>query len=183
MAKNESLTKATVLEITANYPLANVSNPPAINLPVMKSRSTGHSRGGNYQSTSQSFIDAYLARKRRDEIDRLMAMLLEWMDSPNFKSSTAGATGSSSQASLSSGTSSTPGKINTSGQKRARRRDSLDGSGGDGNEDDKHGSKRTRVEQANSPKLACPFFKRDPQKYANRQACTGPGYTMIARLK
>ncbi|KAJ2893951.1 uncharacterized protein MKZ38_008057 [Zalerion maritima] len=32
-------------------------------------------------------------------------------------------------------------------------------------------------------KLACPFYKRNPRKYANGQACTGPGWDTTHRLK
>jgi hypothetical protein len=187
LAKHENLTKdAVILDITVQHSLANISNSSATN-PLAMNSENGVSRGGNYQSTSQSFIDAYLARRKREEIDKLMAMLLEWMDSKRSTRGTAGSSGSSSRASPSSRASSSSGSTNQSlsGQKRAHRRDSLDGSnpGGDENEDDKHGNKRPKIAPANTRKLACPFFKRDPPKYANRQACTGPGYSSIARLK
>ena len=32
-------------------------------------------------------------------------------------------------------------------------------------------------------RLACPFFKRDPHKYETEQACTGPGWLIVHRIK
>lgn len=40
-----------------------------------------------------------------------------------------------------------------------------------------------RLRRAQQKKLACPFFKRSPQKYANGQACTGPGWETAHRVK
>ncbi|KAH8680581.1 hypothetical protein BX600DRAFT_504352 [Xylariales sp. PMI_506] len=145
--------------------------------------------GGRSQSTSQSSIDAYLARKKREAINRLMEMVEAWLDSDEFTSACSGASGSgtsrstpcSSQKSSSRGT---PQK--SSGQKRPYRRDSFDGEDNGGNSggggEDKRGSKRHRAD-ANTLRLACPYFKHDPSRFSTKQACTGPGWTSIARLK
>ncbi|KAK9772966.1 hypothetical protein SCAR479_10296 [Seiridium cardinale] len=152
----------------------------------MNSKIASTSRGGSNQSTSQSFIDAYLARRKREEIQKLMEMLVEWIDTRASTTHASGA-GSSSQPAAStrssSSASSTPQKL--AGQKRSLRRDSFDGSdpGRDGNGEDKRGNKRSRTGALPPPKLACPFFKREPGKYKDRQACTGPGYSSISRLK
>ncbi|KAI0153719.1 hypothetical protein BJ166DRAFT_364684 [Pestalotiopsis sp. NC0098] len=42
-------------------------------------------------------------------------------------------------------------------------------------------TKRTRP--SGNLKFACPYFKRDPTRYTRRQACSGPGFTSISRLK
>ena len=32
-------------------------------------------------------------------------------------------------------------------------------------------------------RYACPFFKRNPQKYGSRSACSGPGWESVSRVK
>ena len=34
-----------------------------------------------------------------------------------------------------------------------------------------------------TPRYACPFFKRNPQEYGNRSACSGPGWESVHRVK
>ncbi|KAH8682543.1 hypothetical protein BX600DRAFT_448799 [Xylariales sp. PMI_506] len=53
----------------------------------------------------------------------------------------------------------------------------------DGDEDDDGGSKKPKTVQRLSERYACPFFKRDPVNWSGRGACTGPGWSSIARLK
>jgi hypothetical protein len=43
-------------------------------------------------------------------------------------------------------------------------------------------SKRARQLDAGEPLLACPFFKRNPNRCTHR-ACAGPGYVSFSRLK
>lgn len=155
----------------------------------MKSKVAKTSRGGSNQSTSQSFIDAYLARRKREEINKLMEMLEGCLDSLDVTAHAHGAGNSSQRCNSSHSSSSTGSNTNApqkpARQKRALDRDSFDESdpGRDGNDQDKRGGKRSRVSTSPALKLACPFFKRDPTKYKDRQACTGPGYTSISRLK
>lgn len=35
----------------------------------------------------------------------------------------------------------------------------------------------------NNLKFACPYFKRDPTRFTRRQACSGPGFSSISRVK
>ncbi|KAF3026681.1 hypothetical protein E8E14_014607 [Neopestalotiopsis sp. 37M] len=154
----------------------------------MKSKVAVTSSGGINQSTSQSFIDAFLARRKRDEINKLMIMVEECIDSLDITSHAHGAGESSrrpkSNHSNSSGSSAgTPQK--TSQKRSLTHRDSFDDSdpGQDGNDREKRAGKRTRLTPCPTLKLACPYFKRDPSKYKGRQACTGPGWSSISRLK
>ncbi|KAH6659137.1 hypothetical protein BKA67DRAFT_6707 [Truncatella angustata] len=183
--KNESVTQSTIIRVVPARSTSANQIPLFSDSLAMNSKIVGTSRGGSHQSTSQGFIDAYLARKKREEIDKLMEMLVEWLDSPAVTSHAPGPGNLSGPAASSqnSSTSSTPEK--STGQKRSLRRDSFNGSnpGRDGNGDDKRGNKRSKVENSPALKLACPYFKRDPTKYAGRQACTGPGYDSISRLK
>jgi hypothetical protein len=155
----------------------------------MKSKVAVTSRGGTNQSTSQSFIDAYLARRKREEINELMIMVEKCLDSLDITSHTHG-TGDSSrrpESNHSNSSSSSAGTPQKTSQKRSlSHRDSFDDSdpGRDGNDEDKPSVKRSKNDKSPPAlKLACPFFKRDPTKYAGRQACTGPGWSSISRLK
>lgn len=151
------------------------------------------SRGNcNNQLTSQGYIDEFLARKKRQTIDEFMDMVLGWLDTnPAFTSHTPGMSGGSarSESHRSSSSNSSSGGIGqgsgrAAGQKRGLQSDGA-GDNGDDNEEENRGSKRSKVAKSNRPKprLACPFFKRDPSKHNQKQACTGPGWTEISRLK
>jgi hypothetical protein len=55
-----------------------------------------------------------------------------------------------------------------------------------GDEDGNGRRERTLANTAassNSPKLACPFYKRDPEKYSHIRSCVGPGWDSVHRLK
>ena len=38
-------------------------------------------------------------------------------------------------------------------------------------------------EAESGPRLACPFFKRDPQRYKTHRTCVGPGWQTVHRIK
>jgi hypothetical protein len=38
-------------------------------------------------------------------------------------------------------------------------------------------------ESESGPRFACPFFKKDPQKYKTHRTCPGPGWTTVHRVK
>ncbi|ETS82864.1 hypothetical protein PFICI_04740 [Pestalotiopsis fici W106-1] len=190
--KNDSLTKGAIIPVVP-------ANPPSTTLVVvitsptdsleMKSKVAVTSRGGSNQSTSQSFIDAYLARRKREEINKLMEMVEGCLDALDIISHTRGAGDSSrrpkSNHSNSSGSSAGTPQKSTRQKRSLAHRDSFDDSdpGRDGNDQDKRAGKRTKTEISPALKLACPFFQRDPSKYKGRQACTGPGWSSISRLK
>ncbi|KAI1877670.1 hypothetical protein JX265_003678 [Neoarthrinium moseri] len=186
-AEDENLTReSNTPPVSRSVSLAKELTPQPTDSLAMTSKAASTSRGGNHHSTSQSFIDAYLSRRKRDEINKLMEMLEEWIDSPAFVCHAPGVGGSTKSTNTSrASSSSNSSSRNVAGQKRSHRRDSFDSSdpGRDGNGDDKRDNKRSRVSSSPALKLACPFFKRDPTKYSNRQACTGPGWTSLARLK
>jgi hypothetical protein len=55
-----------------------------------------------------------------------------------------------------------------------------DGGGGNGNgRKDRIDSKRLRTPR----RLACPFFKHDPETYGAVRTCCGPGWEQVHRLK
>jgi hypothetical protein len=77
------------------------------------------------------------------------------------------------------------------GQTRAStRKRGLDGndspSAGGGNGGDGEPNKRRKIKEPSdrsNHKYACPFFKRDPEKYKNYRSCPGPGWETVHRLK
>ena len=62
--------------------------------------------------------------------------------------------------------------------RQGRNRGAGDGDGGDGDDETTPGFGATE-----SKKLACPYFKRDPQKYQRVRSCPGPGWDTVHRLK
>lgn len=59
-----------------------------------------------------------------------------------------------------------------------------EGNESDSEAEDKQSSpKRRRGQESQLWKYACPFFKRDPQRYMERRACVGPGFKDVHRLK
>ncbi|KAJ4298221.1 hypothetical protein N0V90_006120 [Kalmusia sp. IMI 367209] len=56
------------------------------------------------------------------------------------------------------------------------------------NEDDDVGAKRPKYSKTSCDniykrKLACPFFKRNSERYLNRRSCVGPGWDEVRRVK
>ena len=42
---------------------------------------------------------------------------------------------------------------------------------------------KSHSDETSERKLACPFFKRDPERYKNKRSCPGPGWPTVHRLK
>lgn len=55
--------------------------------------------------------------------------------------------------------------------------------GSDGEENEVPKTKRAKIETTEVKRLACPFFKRDPQRYKDQSKCVGPGWPTVHRLK
>ncbi|OCL08075.1 hypothetical protein AOQ84DRAFT_439822 [Glonium stellatum] len=104
--------------------------------------------------------------------------------------------GSTSESSPSSNSNSNSGQGSYTGgaSNAASKRCQSGGDDGDslspGGNDENDRRKRPKLnspspnnEDSHSPKYACPYFKRNPQRYRPRRACTGPGWEKISRLK
>jgi hypothetical protein len=49
---------------------------------------------------------------------------------------------------------------------------------------DQHKSLKTKHARSSvNLKFACPFFQNDPSRFNRRQACSGPGFSSISRVK
>ncbi|ETS84691.1 hypothetical protein PFICI_02716 [Pestalotiopsis fici W106-1] len=49
--------------------------------------------------------------------------------------------------------------------------------------DQQKAPKTKHVKSSANLKFACPFFKKDPSRFTRRQACSGPGFSSISRVK
>ena len=146
----------------------------------------------NQQLADLGSLNDYLAHRRRIVIDRLMSLLEEWLEnSPAFsRHAQEGSVSPSGGVASGQGSSCSTGGQNGRGPTRSKRSlqsDGTDGSGnnGDGNGEGRRDNKRSRVD-VDPPKirkLACPFFKNDSSNHEHKQACTGPGWNTISRLK
>lgn len=94
-------------------------------------------------------------------------------------------TSSSSQGGSSSQAIQAPGRSGQGKSKKRTNHKESDASGdSDDEEDDKgSGSKRMKVDENPGKRLACPFFKRNPQRYQEERSCVGPGWRTVHRLK
>lgn len=55
--------------------------------------------------------------------------------------------------------------------------------GGSDEENDGPRLKKTKIDETEVRRLACPFFKKNPYKYKDQSKCVGPGWTTVHRLK
>lgn len=98
------------------------------------------------------------------------------------------ATSASQTAAVLSGSSSI-GEMGSGGRKRgmAEEETSRNRGNGRGNGDDPNKRQKLVSDPKDGPsvstKLACPFYKRDPEKYRNQRSCPGPGWNTVHRLK
>ncbi|CAJ2512044.1 Uu.00g076690.m01.CDS01 [Anthostomella pinea] len=134
--------------------------------------------------------EQYVALKRQEAVERVMAAFNKWLDkrlaiiSYAYEASEAseGTTeGSSKYPSDGSGKSSTSSK-------RPKRQFEGDGqdnfsAGGDENGKDRAGNKRAKKEVELERKWACPFYKHDPEAHSKHRSCAGPGWPSLHRLK
>ncbi|RYP45428.1 hypothetical protein DL768_008217 [Monosporascus sp. mg162] len=141
------------------------------------------SRQNNDPLADLGKVNEYLIHRKRIAIDRLMALLENWLDNnPAFARHAREGSISSSRCAASDKkeTSSTgTGPVQSSSRpKRGLPGNGMDGSdpSDDGDEKEERGNKRSRVDSPRALPFACPFFKNDSSKHKHKQACTGPDY-------
>lgn len=145
------------------------------------------------------------SRRAHLNIDRVTSPLLGITTSPDY-SPTDGKSSFSlpplTQVAGSKQDTSTPLQETTTANRKSAAGQSItssrDGShkharGDDGNrsgeEDDESSSKRSRKDkmpcdiESNKRKFACPYYKRNPDKYLTRRSCVGPGWDEVRRVK
>ncbi len=192
-SQNEISTRESAIDVhsLANSTANEYRSP--INSLEMNSKLTRdilQSRQSDNQLADLGSLNEYLAHKKHILIDRFMALLDEWLDkSPAFARHAQEGPASAPQGAPSDKRSASSANDHaargSTRQKRALKGDedhdlSPDG---DGNGEEKRGSKRSRIDAPRPRPFACPFFKKDPSKHKHKQACTGPGWPTISRLK
>lgn len=192
-SKDENLTKDSGIDVNSLATSTATETAYPDNSLEMNSRLTRdnlRSRQSDNQLADLGSINEYLAQRKRIVIDKLMALLEDWLENnPAFaRHAQEGSASSSQDAACEEGVTRSPASHSASGkprQKRALQGNGTDGSdsNGDENGEGKRGSKRSRTETPLARKFACPFFKNNPSNYKDKQACTGPGWITISRLK
>lgn len=136
-----------------------------------------------------------LSHEKQQIIDRVMDDLQHMLPGSPTNRSHAGSEGSTGSTGSTGSNEGRPAEkgSNTGSQARpSTRKRGLDGSNrppGDGNDDDGEPSKRRKVKDPSdhslgkNHKFACPFFKRNPEKYKRYRSCPGPGWDTVHRLK
>jgi hypothetical protein len=138
-------------------------------------------------------LSAILREFRRDVLTQLSSKFPEFtITGASFKSYAAGSSDSSAHANRDSSQLS-PSNSNSGQPSDSRGRSKGLGSSGNTNSNDENESndpgpeKKLLISQASIRtkvwRLACPFFKLDPQKHQRWKSCTGPGWETVHRAK
>ncbi|KAI1799059.1 hypothetical protein F4811DRAFT_565896 [Daldinia bambusicola] len=135
--------------------------------------------------------DQYVAIKKQEAVDIVMAKFNRWFDKKlsiiSWSASEASGSSTGSSREPNSGSSSS-GRDQSSRSTRTKRRlggDDQDNSsaGGDEDDPDRGGSKRAKKDVEPERKFACPFYKHDPNAHRKNRSCAGPGWASLHRLK
>lgn len=148
---------------------------------------------GSPSDTENHWVERIISPMTRHIVDRIMNGLHFIFD---LKSGiiTCTSDGSTSSASPSSSFNSSQGSSASGTSNAGSKRSQGDGGDGDSlspgdNGDNDRGKRLKRnptspnSEDSHSPKYACPYFKRNPQKYKQRRSCAGPGWPNVYRIK
>ena len=135
-------------------------------------------------------LEPILSHEKRQLIDRVMYDIRHMLPESPTNRSHAGSEGSTGSTGSNEG-GGLENSSNTGGQTRASTRkrgldDNDSPSAGGGNGGDGEPNKRRKIKEPSdrsNHKYACPFFKRDPEKYKNYRSCPGPGWETVHRLK
>lgn len=145
--------------------------------------------------------EQYVADRRREAVDAVMAVFNRWLNTrlaviSHVYEAAGGAGDPPGGEGGGVGPSAGAGRAGRSSTGRAKRQFSGDdghedgaaaggdGDGGDGRGDGqgRGGNKRARVD-AEERRFACPFFQHDPRRHSTHRSCIGPGWPTIHRLK
>ncbi|KAI1340029.1 hypothetical protein F5Y15DRAFT_61951 [Xylariaceae sp. FL0016] len=143
-----------------------------------------------HQGEKNQTPEQYLAIKKQEAIESVMASFNKWLDK-RFQcisytieacDASGGPTGGSSGSNpIGSGN----GKSGGSSRRPKRQLDGEDqddfSAGGDENGQERGGNKRAKKDESER-RWACPYYKHDPNACKNR-SCHGPGFSTIHRMK
>ncbi|KAI8310691.1 hypothetical protein K4K61_000295 [Colletotrichum sp. SAR11_59] len=178
---------ASNAQITSHRPQASRAGSPET--------STASSRSAtdppNPSVPADKYVDSYLEYRKALLIKILMDMVGEYLDetictleeATDYEGQAPNDSGRSGSRGIKRAAS--HGNMNP-GHKRQNRgddeeEDHFDGDDRDGREPNR---KKTKPDpESEKLRFACPFYKRDPQRYKNHRACRGPGWSEMHRLK
>ncbi|KAI6084245.1 hypothetical protein F4821DRAFT_243298 [Hypoxylon rubiginosum] len=147
----------------------------------------------NHEGERRLTPDQYVAIKKQEAIELVMAKFNRWLDkrlaiiSYTYEASEASGNSASGSGGTESGNGSS-GQGQSSRSSRSKRRlsgDDQDNSsaGGDDNDPNRGGNKRAKTDNEQEQKFACPFFKHNAKAHCKNRSCAGPGWTTLHRLK
>jgi hypothetical protein len=143
------------------------------------------------EEENESFV---LGTQRRRIVDRVMShfyAIFQAMPAVSHRGHEESQSGSSQTAAnysttTSSSTSDFVSSSNTKLGKHARQKNDEDHSDEESGQPPKRPKKETMTTitpEAPKRKFACPYFKRDSEKYLTRRSCVGPGWDKVRRVK
>lgn len=179
---------------TGAQPVVPILIPSVQRSSPTTSSNSSSSQTGTDSDWSEASSPGFITQpdKRKALVDRLMEYCYTILANNNIESkgdaSTSYAPSSTSSSSQGGGSGQAIQAPGRSGRGKSKKRSShkeSDASGhSDDDEDDKgSGSKRIKMDENLGKRLACPFFKRNPQRYQEERSCVGPGWRTVHRLK
>ena len=144
------------------------------------------------ESSSPGSSSSWITFRKQQAVDRAMRWFVRWLDSRiaiydhqhSPPKDHNGPTGSSTQAQGS--LPSTKQRCSSHSTKRTQNKRQTGGAEDEGEEDEESSRKRSkkpRIDDVPSKKLACPYFKRDSKQYRFWRSCPGPGWDTVHRVK
>lgn len=128
--------------------------------------------------------------QKRAMLDRLMEYFFA-VHMNRHQNGGGGSSSSTTPSSISSTQTTSSGQLGGSsrqgGTSRGKRPVGRGAPGEDSDSDDEAknqpSAKKLKKKDSQSWRLACPFFKRNPQRYKEKRSCVAPGFRTVHRLK
>ncbi|KPM40616.1 hypothetical protein AK830_g5932 [Neonectria ditissima] len=133
-------------------------------------------------------INQQLRYRKKRIVESLMAAIVECIEKKLETLEDGGDGGNPRSPPSSSGFRSGKRTSQAAGQKRQHRRDDggddeNDGDDDDGSRKNKNTKKAKTMNDDTRLRFACPYYKRDPQRFKDHRTCLGPGWTDVHRVK
>jgi hypothetical protein len=179
------------LDSVKEEPFNSADNPTAGMLSASPTSDTESSHAttestrslGSYEDTSDD--DSHIDLHKQRTIDRIMVDFYKMFDR-TAKIAQRPVREQAGQGNQSVISTTIQCSKNQASQRQSKKRRADDEAGKDesGDETQKRAKRaQTGISEEPGRRLACPYFKHNPQKYRNVHPCLGPGWTSIHRLK
>lgn len=151
-------------------------------------------RSPSESSEASSSFECYLETRKRQIVDRVISHTVKWLRIKLFLAKRAAglADNNSDQGGGSLRQTSTGKESGKSRENKKRDHESSSESGGESGKEADDGDKSHQNEKEGKgkaaqsrmiPKLACPYYKYDPDTYKSWRTCPGPGWDDVHRVK